>query len=424
MIEYFEKITIIYHEKCFRFHGAFTGGFSAGYFNTTGSRDGWAPKHFKSSRSNRFASSSQQRPEDFMDDEDMGDFGIAPQKLHTSDKFSKESEASKKRKHVPENLGDGGIIPGEPVLDQLIRPAKETVGVRLLKEMGWKPGQGVGPKLTRKHKKQISTSTKRLFGPSLPNQNDSSSDDEDMQYKDFKFAPDDIPNFVAKPKENLFGIGYKGLERGNVLGGGHINLFSSSDVLKFDNADKAKKGRKLKITGQAFGVGAYEEDDEDIYQRDDMSRYDFALEDPSANSSPEKGAKGQRKSRWDNNPAEDLITCLEGFALAKESTSMLQKRFDPPDLPPGFQPKGIKNKKSRFETSKDENLETTNPTPQQRHLAISTEEEKNETVIEEPTESEAQIRAFLSENFVENQNSANFKPFPKIQQSKNDMSSI
>ncbi len=33
-----------------RFHGAFTGGFSAGFFNTAGSRDGWAPKHFKSSR--------------------------------------------------------------------------------------------------------------------------------------------------------------------------------------------------------------------------------------------------------------------------------------------------------------------------------------------------------------------------------------
>ena len=47
--------------------------------------------------------------------------------------------------------------------------------------------------------------------------------------------------------------------------------------MKFDNADKAKKGRKLKIAGQAFGVGAYEEDDDDIYQRDDMSRYDFAL---------------------------------------------------------------------------------------------------------------------------------------------------
>ena len=33
-----------------RFHGAFTGGFSAGFFNTAGSRDGWSPAHFKSSR--------------------------------------------------------------------------------------------------------------------------------------------------------------------------------------------------------------------------------------------------------------------------------------------------------------------------------------------------------------------------------------
>merc|ERR1719219_1079180 len=134
--------------------------------------------------------------------------------------------------------------------------------------MGWKPGQGIGPKLTRSRKKQ--------------NADESSDEDENIieeQYKDFLFAPDDVPNFVAKPKENLFGIGYRGLDRGsNVLG--HVNLFAgtSTEVLKFDNADKMKKGRKMKITGQAFGVGAYEEDDEDIYQRDDMSRYDFALD--------------------------------------------------------------------------------------------------------------------------------------------------
>ena len=35
-----------------------------------------------------------------------------------------------------------------------------------------------------------------------------------------------LPNVVAKPKENLFGIGYKGLDRGsNVLG--HVNLFGA-----------------------------------------------------------------------------------------------------------------------------------------------------------------------------------------------------
>jgi G patch domain-containing protein 1 len=38
-----------------RFHGAFTGGFSAGYFNTVGSKEGWAPKTFKSSRADKKA---------------------------------------------------------------------------------------------------------------------------------------------------------------------------------------------------------------------------------------------------------------------------------------------------------------------------------------------------------------------------------
>ena len=109
--------------------------------------------------------------------------------------------------------------------------------------MGWKQGQGIGPKLTKKSKKTKSKSTKNLFGPMIQSQ-ESSDEEIDEQYKDFLFAPDDIPNFVAKPKENLFGIGYKGLDRGsNVLG--HVNLFSgtSSEVLKFDNADKMKKGQ-------------------------------------------------------------------------------------------------------------------------------------------------------------------------------------
>ncbi|PVU94086.1 hypothetical protein BB561_002802 [Smittium simulii] len=52
-----------------RFHGAFTGGFSAGYNNTVGSKEGWAPTTFVSSRSNR-AKYSSQKIEDFMDTED------------------------------------------------------------------------------------------------------------------------------------------------------------------------------------------------------------------------------------------------------------------------------------------------------------------------------------------------------------------
>lgn len=51
-----------------RFHGAFTGGFSAGFFNTVGSLEGWKPSSFKSSRAQK-QKISQQKPEDYMDEE-------------------------------------------------------------------------------------------------------------------------------------------------------------------------------------------------------------------------------------------------------------------------------------------------------------------------------------------------------------------
>ena len=55
-----------------RLHGAFTGGFSAGYFNTVGSKEGWTPATFVSSRGDR-AKSRAARPEDFMDEEDLAE---------------------------------------------------------------------------------------------------------------------------------------------------------------------------------------------------------------------------------------------------------------------------------------------------------------------------------------------------------------
>ena len=36
-----------------RFHGAFTGGYSAGYHNTVGSLEGWNPSTYSSSREER-----------------------------------------------------------------------------------------------------------------------------------------------------------------------------------------------------------------------------------------------------------------------------------------------------------------------------------------------------------------------------------
>lgn len=71
-----------------RFHGAFTGGFSAGFWNTVGSAEGFTPKIFKSSRKDKFDSNEfKSKPEDFMDEEDFGAFGIAPKKIFTQNDF-------------------------------------------------------------------------------------------------------------------------------------------------------------------------------------------------------------------------------------------------------------------------------------------------------------------------------------------------
>lgn len=135
--------------------------------------------------------------------------------------------------------------------------------------------------------------------------------------------------YRCNPKDNYFGIGYSGLDRRTILSG-HVNLF---DTPAFNMQDKNKK---LSIHGQAFGVGAFEADDDDIYEREDMSRYDFSL-------APER----KSKTRWSDDNSKNLSSnCLEGFILAKDKLK-LKTIFQPPVLPKDFVPVHI-IRKSRF----------------------------------------------------------------------------
>ena len=77
-----------------RFHGAFTGGFSAGHFMTVGSEEGFTPQQYISNRQQRWDQSLVNRkPENFMDSEDLDVFGIAPQKITTKDEFIEQEFA-------------------------------------------------------------------------------------------------------------------------------------------------------------------------------------------------------------------------------------------------------------------------------------------------------------------------------------------
>nr|SVE89714.1 EOG090X013U [Daphnia sinensis] len=310
-----------------RFHGAFTGGFSAGYYNTVDTKEGWRPAEFKSSRSDR--QRKEQKPQDFMDEEDLGAFGIAPQVLRAKEDFG---EGHVSRKRLRPVFATAGAIPGLPALHNLLHPVKETIGIKLLRSMGWKPNQGVGERLTKKAKKERRKKYEetKKYGCDLPSglqqreikQQTSDGEETGDESDDQLYAPDDVPAFVVKPKSNMFGLGYTGLMPHHVT----ASTASKSGFVLFEPTLKlTDRKKKLQIAGQAFGVGAFENEDEDIYSKEDMSQYDFEL----------GGAKPKKKAS--NMLALPCSDVLDGFVRAKQNEPVF-KRYPPPVIPKDFVP--------------------------------------------------------------------------------------
>lgn len=202
--------------------------------------------------------------------------------------------------------------------------------------MGWKPHQGVGERLTKKEKRQRRKKHEELtmFGCSLPpgvkqqtSDGECSGDESDDQL----YAPDDVPAFVVHPKNNLFGLGYTGL-----MPNRNTATTSKSGFVLFEPTLKlTDRNKKLQIAGQAFGVGAFENEDEDIYSKDDMSQYDFVL-----GGAPEK----KKSSKMLALPPTDI---LEGFVRATKPCAV-QHRYPPPIIPKDFVPIH-RSQQSRFD---------------------------------------------------------------------------
>lgn len=113
-----------------RFHGAFTGGFSAGYFNTVGSKEGWTPTNYSSSRAQRNTISSTAT--DYMDEEDLQDFN--QKNVTTRNEFEGESQSKIEARL---NEQKSGYLQCD-LVDDIIIPKVESVGMRILRNMGWK----------------------------------------------------------------------------------------------------------------------------------------------------------------------------------------------------------------------------------------------------------------------------------------------
>jgi len=207
------------------------------------------------------------------------------------------------------------------VVDLLKPPPEETMGIKLLKKMDWRNGQGIGPKVRR---------------PAA------AFDDETGQEitehdKIHYFAPQDSVLITLEKKDNRGGLGYTGSIKQESIRG--------QLEAKVENPSIRRGG---------FGVGVLndeDEDDEDIYEIKPKTAYNRVIGDvkkkttkPSAKLiTPAKHVFISKKigsSKADSNLRKcfDGRLPLPGFILASEPVQTKGGWYPPPEVPQDWTP--------------------------------------------------------------------------------------
>ncbi|KAL9655622.1 hypothetical protein ABK040_002285 [Willaertia magna] len=226
-----------------RLHGAFKGGFSAGYFNTVGSKEGWRPKDYSKGFS--------QSVTDFMDEEDMNEIlGASSNQVQVTDHYKEVSSSDHLRmifgtiendeKSEGNKYTSGfSIFDVEPQMNNNKTTSSlfnnnNNIGFTLLNKLGWKDN----------------TETFSLLQQQEPKENNNNI------HHGLGFQPKSLLSTITTSHDNN-----KTKEK-TVKG----NSGRSSITTKTNNE---KKDDKL------IAFGSMHEDD--IYNTDDLSNYDIEL---------------------------------------------------------------------------------------------------------------------------------------------------
>ncbi|KAI3918860.1 hypothetical protein MKW98_017308 [Papaver atlanticum] len=327
-----------------RFHGAFTGGYSAGYFNTVGSKEGWVPQTFTSSRKKR-AEVKQQDISNFLDDDEKEE--MKNRSLETSmqfDTFGSTAAEIARRQAEKEQENRPSAIPGL-VPDEIILPVSSSIGVKLLQKMGWRHGRSIKDSRPNSLYDARREARKALLAYSSGDADAKLSQDQfdsdkvesegvtEPSSDNDVFTSHSTPVFVLNPKQDMYGLGFDPFK--------HAPEFREQKRLRvYGNQEPGnKRGSSMKEhflaksgkVAPGFGIGALEElddEDEDVYG----SGYNFQathvqeIEEPSVLMLEDKKKPGKTEQG-----------VLAGFKSA--STSDYQsERYSPPVIPDGFKP--------------------------------------------------------------------------------------
>lgn len=172
--------------------------------------------------------------EDFMDEEDLAEL-TESQQVSTKARFEGLGNTADEIQN--RKAGD--------LFDDLLRPKEDTIGIKILRKMGWREGQGVGPRIQRKMR---------------DDDGDEHGNEDEIMYS---LAPINAAIMALERKTNAHGLGYTsqpGLER------------RIERTPKKTSTSSTRQG----IRG-SIGIGVLnEDDDEDPYDvgltRDQYSR--------------------------------------------------------------------------------------------------------------------------------------------------------
>ncbi|WIA14052.1 hypothetical protein OEZ85_002606 [Tetradesmus obliquus] len=275
-----------------RFHGAFTGGYSAGYYNTVGSKEGWQPSSFASSRAAP-GQRQQQSIEQFMDEDELEERQKKGLGLKASyDTFGSTAAELARAQAAAAAASRPSAIPGAVPLE-FFEPVSSSIGVQLLQKMGWRQGRGIGGPAAAAAAGDAagsggSSKWGKIAGVSIEN----------------------TPMYVLDPKQDLHGLGFDPFEgaeefrsrKRQKVEAGRTQAQAGGSGAGF-GGQQQRQQQQQRQRGVAFGTGALEETDTMGY-----------LEDYVDASAELVARKGQRQ---------------EVFAYEEASESDDEDRFNP-----------------------------------------------------------------------------------------------
>jgi G patch domain-containing protein 1 len=239
----------------------------------------------------------------------------------------REAEEARQLETDRNFAGIGGPEDGARSLMDLLMPAiQDTMGTKLLKKMGWKEGQGIGPKTMRK--------ARDFDGETAVETN-----------KSFLFAPENSKLVSFRRKDNAQGLGY--------IGEGSLGNSQKPDEGKDEDAGfgtaALKPTKPKKRSGPAFGVGILNEDgedEEDPYEIRPKSSYNRVIggdKPKKTKPAPRPLAAGKHvfvpkkaatlKSYQTARKCHDGRLPLPGFILSDVAIEPQAPRYPPPKVP-------------------------------------------------------------------------------------------